>query len=182
MTNLTPAEKAAIYLHILEGFDDWTELYKITIGAYKYNLLADNSKKRYVSTWKNSEHVKRGIDEIKYQLKVKEQRILENATKTAQPVETKPTNQEEPKQPTQTVNFLNPDEFLQFANSQANEITDEKERREYLKMIANLLNYKESDNAETEIQRFYTPLLCESCEIYNKCKGCTLLECPNVSK
>lgn len=182
MGNLTIPEKAAIYLHVIENYDNWHELYKVVIGEYKYNLLAEKSRNRYVSTWKNSEKVKRGIDEIKYQLKVKEQRILENATAKAQPVETEPTKREEPKASPTAVNFLNPDEFLQFANSQANEIQDEKERREYLKMIANLMNYKESDNTEIEIQRFYTPMICENCEIYNKCKNCNITECPKASK
>ena len=125
------------------------------------------------------------MDEIKIYFHAKTQEIKQNAILEAQQVETKPRQEEQtkPVAPAQNaVNFLNPDEFLQFANSQANEITDEKERREYLKMIANLLNYKESDNAETEIQRFYTPVCCSECEIYNKCKACNLPECPNVSK
>ena len=185
MGNLTPAEKAALYLHVLEDVNDWKELYKIAVGEYKFNLLADNTKNKYVTTWKNSPRIKKGVDEIKIYFHAKTQEIKQNAILEAQQVETKPTQGEQPKPaaPAQNaVNFLNPDEFLQFANCQANEIQDEKERREYLKMIANLMNYKESDSAEIEIQRFYTPILCETCEIYNKCKGCALLECPNVSK
>ena len=173
--NLTPAEKAAIYLHVIDNINDWKELYKIAIGEYKFNLLADNTKNRYVTTWKNSEKIKKGIDEIKILFHGKLQEIKRKAVEEAQCNETETEKREEPKpivQAQNAVNFLNPDEFLQFANDQANQITDEKERREYLKMIANLMNYKDSDREETEIQRFYTPVNCLECEIYKKCGSC----------
>ncbi len=185
MMNLTPAEKAAIYLHVIDNVNDWKELYKIAIGEYKFNLLADNTKNRYCTTWKNSEKIRKGIDEVKILFHGKLQEIRKKAVEEAQHNETETEKREEARPVTQAqtaVNFLNPDEFLQFANSQANEIQDEKERREYLKMIANLMNYKESDSAEVEIQRFYMPVICETCEIYNKCRACNVSNCPNVSK
>ena len=79
------------------------------------------------------------------------------------------------------INFLDRDEFLKFLNDRANEITDDKLRNDILKMLSDNLRYKDSEAAENnEIQRFYTPKLCENCQIYNKCKDCTLSECPKA--
>ena len=79
MGNLTPAEKAALYLHVLEDVNDWKELYKIAVGEYKFNLLADNTKNKYVTTWKNSPRIKKGVDEIKIYFHAKIQEIKQNA-------------------------------------------------------------------------------------------------------
>lgn len=66
------------------------------------------------------------------------------------------------------VNFQDISEFLNFCERQANIITDEKERQNYLKMISDLLRYKEQDTQEKEVQRFYTPLNCSQCPLYKK--------------
>ena len=66
------------------------------------------------------------------------------------------------------INFTNPVEFINYLNNQANTIQDEKTRREYLKMLADLLRFKDgSTGPDTEIQRFYTPQTCQNCMLYN---------------
>ena len=37
-----------------------------------------------------------------------------------------------------------------------------------------------SCDENNEIQRFYTPITCEKCTIYNKCKDCKLSKCPEM--
>lgn len=173
MLELNPKEIAAILLHLIERTPDRPTLFEIAEGENRANKLRakENSLKVTATRWYKSHKIQEGIkyyanflEEIK--AKAVQDYINSSAgeTETREPAKAKP----EPEK----VNFLNPDEFLKFANSQANEIQDEKERREYLKMIANLMNYKEGDQEQTDIQRFYTPVTCLDCAIYNKCKGC----------
>jgi hypothetical protein len=170
MKQLTPSEQAAIYLHIFGHFEDRRELFKIAVGEKQFNKLKESSLKPSVSRWYNSPRIQEGIKAIEYEKRRREEEIAEQARKSQ---ETEPSKQGTVQTNTNEVNFLNPDEFLKFASQKANEIQDEKDRREYLKMIANLMNYKDSDREETEIQRFYTPVNCLECEIYKKCGSCS---------
>lgn len=177
MKPLTPGEQAAIYLYIFGHFENRKDLYKIAIGENQYNRLKENSLKPTISKWFNSPRIKEAIKAVEYEYKRREEEIRQEERKK---IETEPSKPGTVQTNTNEVNFLNPDEFLKFASQKANEIQDEKDRREYLKMIANLMNYKDSDREETEIQRFYTPVVCTDCEIYKKCKGCRLADCPQM--
>ena len=54
-----------------------------------------------------------------------------------------------------------------FSEEYANEIKDDKLRNDILKMLSDNLRYKDGENDENnEIQRFYTPLLCKDCKLY----------------
>lgn len=174
---LTDLERAAIALHLIAGENNRLILYTIAVGAEHVKKLKESSLKVMYNNWFNSHKIQNGIRYYSGLLNDREARAVE---KFKRELETETTKGNGSSFKSTDVNFLNPDEFLKFANQQANEIKDEKERREYLKMIANLMNYKESDQEQTDIQRFYTPVLCENCEIYNKCKSCKLSECPKV--
>ena len=96
-------------------------------------------------------------------------------------LETEPTKTETRKNDKKYVNLLDRDTFLEEINRGANQATEEKDKREYLKMISDNLRYKDTERDENnEIQRFYTPLTCENCEIYKRCKGCNLSSCPKM--
>lgn len=178
MKGVTEQEKASLYYQVIERCNDWRKIYAIAIGKDKFNALSENAKQSNTSRWKLSERIQATRAEIERNLKAlideERQKAIEEYKASG---ETATTEKKKEKAKTQSVDFLNPDEFLKFANQQANEIQDEKERREYLKMIANLMNYKDTDAEQVDIQRFYTPVVCESCEIYNKCKGCKVSEC-----
>ena len=67
------------------------------------------------------------------------------------------------------MNFLDRDEFLKFLNDRANEIKDDKLRNDILKMLSDNLRYKDSEAGENnDIQRFYTPILCQDCPLYQQ--------------
>ena len=181
MKGVTEQEKASLYYQVLERCDDWRKIYSIAIGAERFNALGESAKQTNTSRWKLSERIQTTKAEIERNLKAlideERQKAIEEYKRAG---ETEPREGKGKKTKSEAVDFLNPDEFLKFANQQANEIKDEKERREYLKMIANLMNYKEGDQEQTDIQRFYTPVLCENCVIYNKCKSCKRQECNNI--
>lgn len=178
LKDLTPAQQAAIYLHVVGGFNDWPELFQIAEGAERYNRLTDKSKRQTVSIYKRSDAINEGIQELRYILSLKEKKIREDERKVLE-TETRKTEEGEPIN--EKTNFLDRDEFLQFLNSRANAITDDKLRNDILKMLSDNLRYKDSERDENnEIQRFYMPIICENCEIYKRCKGCKVSECPEV--
>lgn len=181
MENITRSEKAALYFHFMEGCDDWHELFKIAEGEERYNNLSDKSKNVTVSRWKVSHRIKTAYNEIKIILDAKRKQIEEQAKQTVLSGETESAQGGKVPQITDDVNFLDLDNFLQEANRQANQIKDDKERRAWLELIGKYMSFKDRNESETtEIKRFYTPLECEKCAIYNKCKDCNLSECPRV--
>lgn len=177
MEILNDKERAALLYHVFTGCKDRAVLFEIAEGENRLNRLKDSSKAQTFSNWFNSKKIQEGIKRITYEI----EEVKRQYAESVRPVrETEAREGDGTNKLQSTVNFLNPEEFLDFANKQANEITDEKERREYLKMISNLMNYKDQDGEQIDVQRFYTPVLCENCEIYNKCKGCKVAECNNI--
>lgn len=181
MEDITKAEKAAIYYAILERCNDWQEVYKIAIGAERFNALTDKAKQSNASRWKTSHKIQKAREEIEAILIAREKAIKEKAVKEIQGEETEPTKGATKKANTEETDFLNRDEFLKFLNTRANEITDDKLRNDILKMLSDNMRYKESEKDESnEVQRFYTPVVCENCDIYRKCKDCNILNCPKA--
>ena len=181
MEDITKAEKAAIYYAILERCNDWQEVYKIAIGAERFNALTDKAKQSNASRWKTSHKIQKAREEIEAVLIAKEKAIKEKAIQEANNGETEPPKGTTNKNNTEQTDFLNRDEFLKFLNTRANEITDDKLRNDILKMLSDNMRYKESEKDDnTEIQRFYTPVNCTDCEIYKKCKGCRIADCPQI--
>ena len=177
MLELTHKEQAAILLHLIEGVNDRGKLFEIANEEKRVNKLKTNEKSfnSSVSYWFRSHKIQEGIKYYQNLLEqIKNKAVQDYLNSSDCTVAREP---ESKKQSRNDINFLNPEEFLQFANSQANEIQDEKERREYLKMIANLMNYKEGDAEQTDIQRFYTPVICSECVIYQKCSRCNSETC-----
>lgn len=181
MEYITKGEKAALYFQILEGCNDWRLVYSIAIGQEKFNSLSDKAKQSNSSRWKTSHKIQKALEEITAVLETKKNAIEKNAVNEFKGDETEPTNEVAKKRNTQQTDFLNRDEFLKFLNNRANEITDDKLRNDILKMLSDNMRYKESESEEiAEIQRFYTPITCESCPIYQKCKGCKVESCPKA--
>lgn len=176
MENLTELERAAIIFHVYGGCKDRKILYQIAYGENKVNKLKTTSLDVMCGNWFRSHKIQSGI---KYFSTLKQEHESEIINKYIAGLETETTKPNEPKTRNNETNFLDRDEFLKFLNSRANEITDDKLRNDILKMLSDNLRYKDTDADETtEIQRFYTPVLCENCEIYKRCKGCTVSNCP----
>lgn len=176
MENLTELERAAIIFHIFGGCKDRKILFQIAEGENRVNRLNENSLKTICNTWFNSHKIQSGI---KYFSTLKQDHETEIINKYIAGVETETKNPHEQKNNSEYVNLLDRDIFLEEINRGANQAKDEKDKREYLKMISDNLRYKDSERDENnEIQRFYTPLTCENCEIYKRCKGCGVSNCP----
>ena len=170
MGNITTREKAAILLHVSEPNINQLEIYKIGEDPERLKRLKDSTIKKESCIWINSERIQEAIKAVRLEQVRKEDRIREEERQKA---EAEPTK--EGRQPAITeTNFLDRDEFLSFLNTRANEIQDDKLRNDILKMLSDNLRYKDTERDENnEIQRFYTPVICESCPIYQKCSGCS---------
>lgn len=178
MEVLTEFEQAAIVYHVFNGCNDRAILFQIAEGTKRYNDLTDKSKGVTVSRWFNTHKIQEGIKAFKAIQEEQKQRILIEYQRSQ---ETEATKREGEQPDNGDVNFLDRDEFLSFLNTRANEITDDKLRNDILKMLSDNLRYKDTERDENnEIQRFYTPVICESCPIYQKCSGCSLSSCPKI--
>lgn len=176
--DLTKAQQAAIYFHVVAGCNEWVDLFQIAEGKERYNNLKDSAKGQTVSRWKNSDLIQQGIADLKYRLKIQEEEKERNLIER---LKIEASQQEQPGAINEKTNFLDRDEFLAFLNTRANEIQDDKLRNDILKMLSDNLRYKDTERDENnEIQRFYTPVICENCPIYIKCSGCSLSECPKI--
>lgn len=164
LSDLNKQQQAAVYFHVVAGCNDWHELYKIAEGAERYERYTEKSKKQTVSRFRHDIKILEAIQDLKYRLAQEKQK------QDAEAVER--WKSEDPEggrgsRVTDSVNFLDRDEFLSFLNERANRISDDKQRNEILKMLSDNLRYKDAENSEIqEIQRFYTPLTCEDCPLY----------------
>ena len=117
--DLTKAQQAAIYLHVVAGCNEWADLFQIAEGTKRYNDLTDKSKGVTVSRWFNTHKIQEGIKAFKAIQEEQKQRILIEYQRSQ---ETEATKREGEQPDNGDVNFLDRDEFLQFLNSRANEI------------------------------------------------------------
>lgn len=181
MEKLNHQELAAICYHVLGGCNDKKILFQIAAGEIRYNKLKESSLQVTVSNWYKSHKIQEGIKQYKTIQEQKERERIDKIKSELSGVETESANGANVPGFKEDVNFLDLENFLTEANKQANKIKDDKERRAWLELIGKYMSFKDRNESETtEIKRFYTPIECQKCEIYNKCKGCTLSECPQL--
>lgn len=151
--DLTPMEKAAITYCYFHRCRSWREPYMMCHPDC--DQLNPDYYQSYVSSWKNSPKVREYYASLEATEIV---RIREMRTECKTEIEDNSGH----------TDFTNVNEFMSFLNSQANVISDEKDKREYLKMIADLMRFKEgSAEKDNEVMRFYTPVICrQNCPLY----------------
>ena len=158
-TELTLTEKCLIdHLHLFPHEITWTDIYK---GSHNTSKVKMESLPQTVSKWKNSklvqDYVKQSETKVKNYLneKTKENTVLDENGKRVF------LGKDE-------INFTNLNEFINFLNTKANNLTDEKERQKYLQMLSDLLRFKDQDTKDSDIIRFYMPVKCCNCPLKSK--------------
>lgn len=182
LRQLTEAEKASLIYRYFYKIRSYEIPFSIAFPE-KYAKYSAQTLKASVSHWKNSPEVKEFettlIETDKARLK---KQIGELYNKEAKQAGNRPETGEESQTGTAEdneketllnnwVNFQDITQFLKFCEIQANSLTEEKERQFYLKTISDLLRYKETETGTEEVQRFYTPIQCGKCPLYNQGKS-----------
>lgn len=152
---LTELETAILNSAFLTGERDYKKLYLLVYpGADKLQ----SSFQSTVSKWKHSALVEKYMDSLaeKYSVSIKGNEQRETGT----------AGNSSPQKGLQ-IDFANRDQFIKFLNESLNTITDDKTRTDYLKMLSDLLRFKESTpDSQNDIQRFYVGVNCCNCAIY----------------
>ena len=173
LRQLTEIEKAALTYKYYNGVKSFEPAF---ILSHPEKKLKPDSLKSSVSHWKNSPEVQNYLTELAARDKIRLQNYI-NSTRTndndKQPGTEANAETTGPETNGGTfsgswINFRDINEFLKYCEAQANRITEEKDKQQYLKMIAELMRFKEQDKTTGDLQRFYVPLQCSKCPLYNK--------------
>lgn len=162
-------EKAILTAYVFDETIDFELAYKLAReGSYKELLSLD--KRQLAQRWINQERIKKYIKQQKTKLDA----ILdEKAKKLLEDEEWRKNQIGQIDEETGYVDFTDRQTFINYLSHLANTTTDEVLRKDILKMISDNLQFKTNafDKNEDDIQRFYTPLHCRECKLYQKQKN-----------
>lgn len=174
LKNLTEQEKAVIAYKVLFSIKSYQTIWEI-FQKDKTRAKSQNFAS-LASKWKQSNEVQTFVKECENRINI----LVDLEVKRREKDKTKPGQKDTTKDhdkrvgelsQSSAIDFTNLEEFFNFANMQANLITDEKDRQFYLKTIADLMRFKEGNQEKgQDIQRFYVPLTCIECPIYKELK------------
>lgn len=160
---LTETEKAFITYLYFHNIKDWKPYYKLMYPDSKAeNLTVAVSHLRRSEKVQTYTEALKGIDKIRRPSGAQTDGTKRNEIEQRE-------KGKDGKFTDGKRDFTDLSDFLSYCNEQANNTTNEKDRQQYLKFISDLLSFKNSGNdTKTDIQRFYSPLQCLSCPLYQK--------------
>lgn len=172
---LTKREKAAIIWGIVTGCQDWNEIYLL---AKSQDPDHDETNKKtlreYASKWKHTAAVVQYYNEQNeiYLLKYDAARAAAaNAGNSEE--ETEEGNETgkdgNKKHKTPEIDLIATDNALKELNRLANEIQDPIKRADAIQAIQKIkITTASDDEKRPDLQRFYTPLSCRGCKLYEE--------------
>ena len=172
--DLTEREKAAIYYAVYAGIKDFKVLWQISRDKATADADPRNNGSN-VSNWRHSAKVKNYFEQVERERAriIQEERAAAVKEYELKAIQANGNEGEETESPngnktrSGVINFQDKTQFLQYLNKQANLIQDPKLKADYLKMLSDLMRFKETETGkDNEIQRFYTPLNCSKCPLY----------------
>ena len=172
---LTKREKAAIIYGIVTGCQDWNEIYLLAKSPDPdHDETNKKTLREYASKWKHTAAVVQFYNEQNdiFTLKYDAARAAAaNAGNSEEETEegNETGKQENKKRKTAEIDFTTTDNALKELNRLANEIQDPKARADAIQAIQKLITAtrQEAENGP-DIQRFYIPVACRSCKLYEE--------------
>lgn len=168
---VTDAEKAALYLHVFGGFNDWTRLYCMADGI-KDEKQINTINKSIVYRWKNSAKVVGLLDEITRQKNDmikggEEDRTGEEDGKGRDNIGQKNV----PKHGTSKyVDYSLPENQSRKLNQLINESGDNGEVLDALKVIISTQKADRDAAKAGKVVNAYVPMICAECPLYKRAK------------
>jgi hypothetical protein len=168
--DLTDREKVAIIAFVADSTITFEDAYKISRDT-SYKEIKDKDKRAVANNWWRQQRI---MNFVKNQ-QIKFNAIIEEKAKELLKNEKWRKSQiGEINEKTGNLDFTDRNTFINFLSDQVNSLDDEDPlKKDYLKMISDNLHFKTNafDKNEDDIQRFYTPLHCRECKLYQKQKN-----------
>lgn len=167
---LTDREKAAIYLHVFGGVDDWKLLYMIADnGPEKAPEQIDRS---VASKWKNSGKIQALIQSISSEKAAIMADGIDRGKRAAEEerAESVRTNSDEKPARAKYVDYSSPAAQRAKLNELINTASDPGEALDALKVIIQGQRADREAAKEGRVNRVYLPLTCDSCPMYQKAR------------
>ena len=165
---LTDRERAAIYLHVFAGVDDWKLLYSIADnGPEKSPRDIDRS---VASKWKNTGKIQALIKEaegLKYAL-IADGIERGKIARDDGPGENVPAKTDGEKPRAKFVDYSSPEAQRAKLNELVNTASDPGEVLDALKVIIQGQRADREAAREGRVNRVYLPLTCDSCPMYQR--------------
>lgn len=142
--------RAAIYY----GLDHDLQI----VDIYKICFPEDNTPNivTAASQWKRGKRIAAIFESVKNEIEGRNEGIRKGTEPTQNGI-----------LPTE-IDFTNKAEFIKYLNETANRLTDDKLKNDILKMLSDHLDFKDENKRDenNQIQRFYLPLRCQDCKLY----------------
>lgn len=169
---LTDQEKAAICFAVLEGVDDWKQLYYIAAGITGKEAANVKYIDNYVSKWKTSEKVKIYLDEVKARLAIRDEdnkRQGAQEERTKQAAESERTPSGEAGKMSGVVDYSDPANRKRLYNSVIARSKDDPRTQLDAAKLFEQIQKDDREAARTQkVVRSYLPIRCNSCPLYIK--------------
>lgn len=173
---ITEREKAALYYYVFGGCVNWAVIHAIAKKGEFAPGKNPKSANKMAYDWKNRPQIAAFLKDLQNLKAIQDN---ENATRKANEIlkerereENKEhTESAKGKQPRQIVDFSNPQERRKQYNTIINNAGDDpKTQLDALKVLEQLQKDDKQAAKDNQIQRFYTPLKCRECPLYEKAK------------
>lgn len=173
--SLTAAEAAALFWYVFEGEKDWKRIYMAAADWSEEDVQNDPTHfGQYVSKWKATAKVKNELQRLKLvkenYIKEIQKQAYEEGRRSAFVEATSASDEEIKMKVKGQVDYTNPDAQKEKLNEIINRAKDSGEALDALKVIIQGQRNDQDAARNNKIQRFYTPLQCRDCPLYNKAK------------